>query len=55
MNKHFFVRVFGEQKHPNPKQDLSKMSTKEYFEREKEKENNALPRNNQISLVKIHF
>ena len=42
------MRVFGEQKHPKPNQMLSKLSTKEYFEREKEKEKNNLPVKNQV-------
>ena len=36
MNKSFFVKVFGEQKHPSPNQQVSKMSTKEYFEKDKQ-------------------
>jgi len=37
------VRVFGEQKHPNPNQKFSKLTTKEYFERDKANDKSSVP------------
>jgi len=36
MNKSFYIQIWGEQKHPKPDVMNSAISTKEYFEREKE-------------------
>lgn len=36
LNKCFYIQVWGEQKHPKPEAMNTKISTKEYFEREKE-------------------
>ncbi len=43
MNRCCYVRVFGEQKHPNPNQKFSKLTTKEYFERDKANDKSSVP------------
>ena len=39
-NKCFYIQVFGEQKHPDPNALNNKLSTKEFFEKDKENANN---------------
>lgn len=34
MNKQVFIQVWAEQKHPDPNKEISKMTTREYFEME---------------------
>lgn len=41
MNKCFFVQVWGEQKHPKPDAMNKSLSTKEYFDKEKELHGNS--------------
>jgi hypothetical protein len=36
LNKEMFIQIWGEQKHPDPSKMYSKITTKEYFEKEKE-------------------
>lgn len=42
MNKCLYLQLFAEQKHPSPDKINMKITTKEYFDREKENSQNNL-------------
>ena len=42
MKKQVFIQVWGEQKHPSPNAEVTKMTTKEFFDKEAENAQNNM-------------
>lgn len=55
MNKCLYIQIWSEQKHAKPDPKASKISTKEYFHREKELVNTAVTGKVVINHVIIFF